>query len=99
MSEIFRGCTEGRLSVYSAVLGTLIDTVFAHTDMILAVEFSPNDRYLVTTGLDKAVRVVTWPTLSPYLAVGFYQPTQVYSLDYTWHTKHFHQYSCDCIEN
>ncbi|KAK0173049.1 hypothetical protein PV328_006303 [Microctonus aethiopoides] len=82
--EIITGCSEGRLCLFQ-MFGTqqdrLIHFVQAHNGIILNIGISPNNRYVVSTGYDKGVRVYLFPELDIFLEIEYFDATEAHA----WH--------------
>lgn len=50
------------LSLYDAATGKLFNSLTAHRGTILSLKFSPDRRYLATSGSDRTVKI--WDTIS-----------------------------------
>lgn len=55
----------------------LIHYVQAHNGIILNIGISPNNRYVVSTGYDKGVRVYLFPELDIFLEIEYFDATEV----------------------
>ncbi|XP_011867554.1 PREDICTED: cell division cycle 20.2, cofactor of APC complex-like isoform X2 [Vollenhovia emeryi] len=81
--QIVTGCA-GKISIYDPSTGKLVHCAYKHTADILTMSFSPNFKYLISTGQDKVVRVSTWPELTPCFDVKFsLKPVTVFA----WHPQ------------
>lgn len=74
---IRRGCRAGVITVYAAKTGALVKTVLAHIRGVLALAFSSNYQYLVSSSKDMTVRIFLWPRLSSYLDITYFEPVKV----------------------
>ncbi|XP_076248671.1 protein cortex [Calliopsis andreniformis] len=78
--HIVAGCT-GLITVYLAKTGSVVHSVLAHTRGILALAFSSNYRYLVSSSKDMTVRIFLWPGLTLHLDITYFQPVKALA----WH--------------
>jgi WD40 repeat protein len=61
------GLNSGLLNLYDAATGKLFNSFTAHQGQVSALSFSPDGRYLATSGLDRTVKVwdtATWRPLA-----------------------------------
>jgi WD40 repeat protein len=61
------GLNSGLLNLYDAATGKLFNSFTAHQGQVSALSFSPDGRYLATSGLDRTVKVwdtTTWRPLA-----------------------------------
>ncbi|XP_076764146.1 protein cortex [Xylocopa sonorina] len=71
--NIVTGC-KGFITVYSVNDGTVVRSIHAHATKILALAFSSNYLFLVSSATDMEVRIFQWPSLSAYLDITYYEP-------------------------
>ncbi|KAL0128628.1 hypothetical protein PUN28_003779 [Cardiocondyla obscurior] len=60
-----------KILLYESSTGVLLDCQSKHSSYILNLSFSPNLKYLVSTGEDKCVRVFTWPEYTSCFDIKF----------------------------
>ncbi|XP_036151155.1 protein cortex [Monomorium pharaonis] len=80
--QIVTGCS-GKISVYEADTGKLLNRKRVHESDILTLSFSPNFKYLVSSARDKIVRLFTWPEFTPCFNIKFYKPVKAVA----WHPQ------------
>ncbi|XP_018571050.1 protein cortex-like [Anoplophora glabripennis] len=69
---LITGCSSGRLCIWTPCMVCIRTLHTAHTDMpIIVIKLSCNENYLVTTGLDRKVRICKWPTLEGLFQISF----------------------------
>ncbi|KAL6256188.1 hypothetical protein P5V15_012304 [Pogonomyrmex californicus] len=79
--HILTGCTCGKISAYASDTGKCLWSKLVHTAPILVLSFSPNFKYLVSSGKDKIVRIFSWPELIPCFDVEFFKIVEAVA----WH--------------
>lgn len=98
------GCSEGiirtwNLSTYSKHLFAE-NTLFAHYNSVISLEFSTSNKYLCSSSVDGLVRLWHWPILEPHFEIFSTSPVRVsrYSMFYF----HFDSYKMNlgyCISS
>ncbi|KYQ50343.1 Protein cortex [Trachymyrmex zeteki] len=81
--QIVTGCS-GKISIFDSDTGILLHTrrELTRTE-ILNLSFSPNHKYLVSTGVDKMVRLFFWSELTPCFNIRFFKPVKAIA----WHPQ------------
>ncbi|XP_011057196.1 PREDICTED: protein cortex [Acromyrmex echinatior] len=81
--QIVTGCA-GKISIFDPDTGILLHTRLELTKAeILNLSFSPNYKYLVSTGEDKIVRLFSWSELTPCFNIRFFKPVKAVA----WHPQ------------
>ncbi|XP_018056489.1 PREDICTED: protein cortex [Atta colombica] len=81
--QIVTGCA-GKISIFDPDTGILLHTRLELTRAeILNLSFSPNYKYLVSTGEDKIVRLFSWSELTPFFNIRFFKPVKAVA----WHPQ------------
>ncbi|KYN38761.1 Protein cortex [Trachymyrmex septentrionalis] len=81
--QIVTGCA-GKISIFDPDTGILLHTRLELTRaQILNLSFSPNCKYLVSTGEDKIVRLFSWSELTPCFNIRFFKPVKAVA----WHPQ------------
>ncbi|XP_046427316.1 protein cortex-like [Neodiprion fabricii] len=75
------GCSGGYLEVINVPAGVKKNIVEASVSDIVTVSFSPKDRYVACGGREAAVRIFTWPDLTPFMEIGYLSPVRAMA----WH--------------
>lgn len=73
---LITGCSNGRLCYWSRDL-KCIKNFFSHNGEIINVKLSCAESTLVTSGIDKRVKVFTWPSIIPNFEVKYGTPVKV----------------------
>ncbi|XP_078042056.1 protein cortex isoform X2 [Augochlora pura] len=67
---ILVGCVQ-LIIVYCAETGDVVNSVVAHSEVVLAIAMSMNSYYIVSSSMDRNIRIFRWPSLRPALDIAY----------------------------